>query len=130
MSSIFDKHPVPFPPRQLRGFVDRVIDGDTYWITVDCGFHASMTIAVRLRGVNAAELTTEAGKLARAAVQRMIEGKPVLVTTYRDKQSFARWVADVQFYTPPPDYGIDSEGPGTWADFADWLVGAGFAVRV
>jgi endonuclease YncB( thermonuclease family) len=119
--SLFDEHPIPYPVRILRAICERVIDGDTYHIAVDCGFHCTMTVPVRLRGVNAPELRTEAGKNARLAVQTLIEGKPVMLTPYRDRQSFARWVGDVQFYQP-----VD----GTWQDLADWLVLNSSAVRV
>ena len=80
-----------------------------------------MTVPVRLRGVDAPELNTEEGKNARLAVQTLIEGKPIILTPYRDRQSFARWIGDVQFYVP---------ADGTWWDLADWLVANGVAVRV
>lgn len=117
--SLFDSHPLPYPARIMRAYCIRVIDGDTYHVEADCGFHGSMTIPVRLRGVNSPELDTEAGKNARLTVQTLIEGKPVILTPYRDRQSFARWIGDVQFL----------QGD-VWRDLADWLVANGVAVRV
>lgn len=119
--SLFDRHPLPYPARTMRAWCVKVVDADTAHLEVDCGFHASMTVPVRLRGVNAPELTTDDGKAARLAVQELIEGKPVLLTPYRDRQSFARWIGDVRFYVP-----VD----GTWQDLAAWLVTNGWAVRV
>ena len=119
--SLFDTHPAPYPIRIMRAYCVRVLDADTYHVEADCGFHASMTVPVRLRGVNAPELTTEEGKTARLAVQALIEGRPVMLIPFRDRQSFARWIGDVQFYEPETQ---------TWHDLATWLVAEGLAVRV
>ncbi len=83
------------PAYRYRGFVRRVIDADTFEIVVDLGFRASITIPVRLRGYNAPELSTPEGKAAAAHAAQRLMGCSVLVESYKDKQSFARWVADV-----------------------------------
>lgn len=56
----------PFEPYQYRATCARVVDGDTYHLDVDLGFHAGITIPVRLRGVDTPELNTAEGKAARA----------------------------------------------------------------
>ena len=123
--SQFDSHPLSYPVRTMRGICERCVDADTLIVAADTGFHGSMTVPVRLRGVNAPELDTPEGKLARDAVRDLVEGKPLILTPYRDRQSFARWIGDVLFYKAPADGQW-----GSWNDLAGWLVENGMAVRV
>ena len=111
----FAGHPFGYQSPTFRGYVVRVIDGDTYWIRLDLGFHAAMTVPVRLRRVDTPEVTTADGRLVRDEVRAMLEGRAVIVVTDRDRQSFARWIADV---------GILEEGQ--WMDLGVWLVDRGW----
>ncbi len=78
-----------------RAVVTRVIDGDTYITRIDLGFRASLEISLRLHGVDCPEMPTDEGKAATAFVRALLTNSPVLVQTYRDQRTFARWVADV-----------------------------------
>jgi len=90
------------------GRVDRVVDGDTLVVTIDLGFRVSTKQHIRVRGVNTAEMNTPEGIRTRSSVSTLFLHRPkVLVQTYRDQQTFARWVADVYL-----DDGVS---------FADWL---------
>jgi len=105
------------PPHHYRAVVERVIDADTLKVSVDLGFSIWTKQPLRVRGVNAPELRTAQGKAARAAAARLFELRPgVTVQTYKDQQSFARYVADV------------------WLDdgqlFAAWLIEHGYGVAV
>ena len=83
------------PCYRYRAQVLRVIDGDTYVIRVDLGFRIGVDVEVRLHGYNCPELTAINGREAKAAVEAIVLGKTILVETYRDVRSFARWVADL-----------------------------------
>jgi endonuclease YncB( thermonuclease family) len=87
------------PCYRYHATVDRVIDGDTYLLRLDLGFRASVTIPVRVRGYNAPEMTgvdRARGTLARAtAVLFLSNAKVIVVETYKDTQSFSRWIGDV-----------------------------------
>jgi endonuclease YncB( thermonuclease family) len=84
------------PVHIYRAVVVRVIDGDTLVVTVDLGFRISTTVHVRVRGLHAPELTTPEGKAVAAHVTSLLAQRPnVLVQTFKDRQSFSRWVADV-----------------------------------
>lgn len=77
----------------------RVIDGDTYELRVDVGFHIGYIIHLRLQGVNAAEVegsTKEEGLRAKDYVKELFEkhGNRVKIKTFF-KRSFARWVGEV-----------------------------------
>jgi micrococcal nuclease len=98
----------------------RVVDGDTYDVEVDLGFYVYHHIRVRLRGVNTPEIfgrnASEEGKKVAEYVKSYIEGKTVLIGTYKTKPTtFGRWEADVIV-----------EG----VSVADHLVALGYATRV
>ena len=85
-----------------RATCERVIDGDTLVANVALGFCVSANITVRVRGVNTPEL--HGGTLgernraaqAKAFVQTLTAAPAVLtIQSYKDKQTFARWVCDV-----------------------------------
>jgi len=79
-----------------RGLVERVIDGDTLVVRIDLGLRVHTVQHLRVRGIDAPELSTEAGQIAKALVTQFFLLKPhILVQTYKDQQSFSRWIADV-----------------------------------
>jgi micrococcal nuclease len=83
-----------------RAKVLRVVDGDTYDLLVDLGFSISHKIRVRLRGVDTPETfgpnSSEEGRMVSDYVRNLIEGKDVIVVTYRNApNTFNRWEADV-----------------------------------
>lgn len=51
----------PYP-----GIVDRVVDGDTVHVRLDVGFDLTVYARIRVFGINAPELSTDAGKQAKA----------------------------------------------------------------
>lgn len=107
----------PVTPKYLyRAQVVRIIDADTLHLRIDLGFHASLTVPCRLRGVDAPELDTEQGREARVFLIELLVGEALVVESYRDRQSFARWIVDAWL----PD----------GRSLGDVLVNAGYAVRV
>lgn len=83
-----------------RGSVARVIDGDTMEINIDLGFHISVRRTFRLYGINTAEKISgeagEPGKKAENFVRELVEGKAVIVQTFRDKlEKYGRYLAEV-----------------------------------
>jgi micrococcal nuclease len=73
----------------------RVVDGDTLVLRVDLGLRCSVEIEARLHGIDAPELRTPEGKQAKVFVERLLPGLPLVVQTFKDQRSFARWVCDV-----------------------------------
>jgi micrococcal nuclease len=51
-----------------KGIVNRVVDGDTINLTIDLGFRLSYTANCRLAGINAPEMSEDAGKASKAAL--------------------------------------------------------------
>lgn len=100
-----------------------VHDGDTYKLRVDLGFRCAVTIQCRLHGVNAPELNTPDGKVARDFVRQTLAPygtgslyDSVVIESYKDQRSFERWVCDVWL--------LDDRS------LADVLVQAGHATRI
>jgi endonuclease YncB( thermonuclease family) len=59
------------------GVVDLVHDGDTVNVRLDVGFDLTVYARVRIYGINAPELSTDAGKVARDFAQSIVGPKPV-----------------------------------------------------
>lgn len=105
-----------------RAVIKRVVDGDTLYVMISTGFNQYLYESLRLRGVDAPELRkgTAAerarGRLAKEFLETLAPpGTPCVVTTYKDRQSFGRYIADVLL-------------PGE-RDIAEEMVKAGHAVR-
>ena len=114
---------------QYRMRVVRVIDGDSLIAFLDQGIHSYKIESLRVAGVNAPELFSgtqrEAGKAARDFVVAWVAEAtdlaanpewPFEVETFKDRQTFGRYVALI----------IRAD---TYVSLADALVEAGHAVR-
>ena len=115
----------------FSGLVNRVIDGDTYDVTLDLGFYVSHRIRVRLKGVDTPEVygsnASAAGKAASEYVRKMLEGRSVTVQTYKNAPTtYNRWEADVYFDR------VDQQGQVIESDLnlAEHLVKQGYATMV
>lgn len=77
----------------------RIVDGDTFVARVQLGFFASIQINVRLHGVDTPERNefgnAEATTFLRELLGEGQEAKPLVLQTFKDRQSFTRWVSDV-----------------------------------
>ena len=82
---------------KYNAIVVRVVDGDTVDLNVDLGFHTFLKIRTRLLGINAPEVSTEEGRIARDKLrQQLAVGEPVNVTTFKDPtDKFGRWLATI-----------------------------------
>lgn len=95
--------------------VYRVHDGDTFYAEVDLDFYFRGLIAVRIHALWCPELHEPGGKEAREYMRRKISGKQVLIESYKDEDSFRRWVCDVWF----------RHRTGAWKSLADAAIKAG-----
>jgi len=87
-------------PYIYHGNVIRVIDGDTIEVLVELGFNISTKIKFRLNGIDAPEKTSKIQEIKQAAfaatayLQKAIEGKAVLIKSYKPDK-YGRYLADV-----------------------------------
>lgn len=79
--------------------VVKVIDGDTVDLLVDLGFHTSLSIRTRLLGIDAPEVSTVSGKIAREELRIYLPvGSSVVVRTSKDPEDkYGRWIAQIEW---------------------------------
>lgn len=85
-----------------RAILQRVIDGDTLWVHIDCGFDTWIDQKVRLRGIDAPEMNSADGQRARRFVESALRKCAVLAITTTKPDKYDRYLADV-FYLPEED---------------------------
>lgn len=80
-----------------RATLNRVIDGDTYVLDLDLGFHVKLTETIRLLGIDTPERGTAAGRRATAFVNEWFGGFPYVQVTTAPGQpkTFDRWVGSI-----------------------------------
>ncbi len=84
------------PAYTYAAVLDRVIDGDTYVLRVDTGFHVHVYATVRLLGWDTPEMSTPAGPRAKVFAEALMRSAgQITITTEKDAQTFARWLAHV-----------------------------------
>lgn len=118
---------------RYRARCERVIDGDTYDLTADCGFGISNRIRVRLAEYDTPELRAkdpaerERAELAERAAyvalmaNSTVEDWNLRIETDRDKKGgFGRYIARVSFWN------VERE---EWADLGEHLEAMGLAVK-
>lgn len=81
--------------------VVRVLDGDTYWVTLDVGFRQVQTTEIRLAGWDTPELhgsptyERDAALRARDVAVGYLSQPGLWVRTEPDPDSFGRWLGHV-----------------------------------
>lgn len=71
---------------EYAAHIIRVLDGDTVEAVIDLGFHLSYTTKIRLAQLNAPELKTPEGIIAKAFLEKLINDVDVIVTTALKKE--------------------------------------------
>jgi len=79
--------------------VESVIDGDTIWAVIDCGFDTFVREKLRFRGIDAPERSTPEGQKVRQYVCRALKACPQIVIQTHKIDKYARYLSDI-FYLP------------------------------
>jgi len=82
-----------------KAYVERVIDGDTILVDVDCGFGTWARQRLRFKGINTPELKTKRGRMAKRYTERALLSVEFLVIRTHGTDIFDRYLVDV-FYLP------------------------------
>jgi endonuclease YncB( thermonuclease family) len=109
----FENHPIGFETARTigcyRAVCKNVTDGDTYDVFIDLGMNQYAYLTVRLRGLDTAEIFHPSnlaerthGLAAKARAEELILQKPVLIRSFKDTETFGRYVADVYYLWPNP----------------------------
>ena len=90
---------------EYRARILRVIDGDTVQLDVDLGFDVRQRMTVRLYGINAPEMNTPEGKVAKMHLAMLIlEGMELELHTLKDKrEKYGRYLAVLMLRVPGTD---------------------------
>jgi endonuclease YncB( thermonuclease family) len=79
--------------------VERVIDGDTLLVIIDQGFGLRIKERLRLKGIDAPELSTLAGRRAKHWLENRLSGIDFAVVKTYKTDKYDRYLADV--FVPP-----------------------------
>lgn len=95
---------------------DKIVDGDTIKVTVDQGLENFRAETFRLAKINAPEMKTEQGPIAKQALIDYIAGNPGewTIQTYKNKDNYGRRLGTLR----------DPQGN----DVNKWMVTNGYAV--
>ena len=80
-----------------KAYIKQIIDGDTLWVNVDCGFKIWVKQKIRLRGINAPEITSKKGVEAYKFVCKELKGLPFIIIKSHGRDKYDRYLMDV-FY--------------------------------
>jgi endonuclease YncB( thermonuclease family) len=75
--------------------VEKIIDGDTLWATIDLGFGLWADRKLRLRGIDTPELKTARGIHARDYLTKTLEEDDTFVVTITKVDLYDRYFADL-----------------------------------
>lgn len=90
-----------------------VVDSDTIDVRIDVGFGIRLYDRLRFRGINAPEISTSEGKLAKKFLEDYLKPSPMfIIRTYKQKEEmYGRWLADIFILKGSTDpYQIAAEG--------------------
>lgn len=76
-----------------KATVTRVVDGDTVKLRLDLGFRLYWHVNCRLAGINAPELSTEAGVKSKEALSKMLPPETEIVVNSTKLDKYGRPVA-------------------------------------
>lgn len=97
-------------------FVERVVDGDTLVAWIEFGFGMRARRRLRLRGLDAPELATKRGKLAKTFVESQLKySRWVILTTTTAYDHNVRYLSDI--FTHPGPSVSEKDPPEAWSSY-------------
>jgi endonuclease YncB( thermonuclease family) len=86
-----------------KAYLEKIVDGDTLNVVLDLGFGILHKEIIRLNGVDAPEIKTEAGKISAKGLEEILKNVKVLVLKTIKIDIYGRYVADVFFSNSETD---------------------------
>lgn len=75
--------------------VIKIHDGDTITVLIDMGFRMSVELPLRLNRINAPELSTPEGVIARDYLISVLPSD-IVIQTYKDPhEKYGRWLSEI-----------------------------------
>lgn len=141
----FEDHPASFSSVTAAGFTRavcyHVVDGDTADFLIDLGWYHYAYHALRFEGIDTAETRGTRGAEhalaleAKARVEELLLGRPVLIQARKQAETFGRFVAQIWFRSdgaPPaiPGSAVLDGDATAWISINELLVHEGLAERM
>ena len=80
-----------------KAFVKEVIDGDTLWVMIDCGFKTWIKQKIRLYKIDAPAISTQEGIKAKEYVEKVLKDVPFIVIKCHFRDKFDRYLVDLLY---------------------------------
>lgn len=119
---------------EYKATIQTIHDGDTIKVWLDQGLREFRVMSIRFYGINAPELWTTEGKLARAALVQYLTDefgnyKPLVIRTIQDQADKygERWEGKV-WRESDGEWGDDNQFVTTARSANEWMIDSGHAV--
>ena len=86
--------------------VEKIIDGDTLWSQIDCGFETLTRQKLRLRAIDCPEIKTQAGQKAKRFVEDQLKDCEFTIVKTHKSDKYDRYLADIFFLPNEPDASV------------------------
>ena len=86
-----------------KAFVERVVDADTVWVNIDCGFNTFSRQKLRLRGIDAPELYSKKGQKAKEFVEGALSKVSFIIIKSYSLDKYGRPLSDIFYLEGEPD---------------------------
>jgi endonuclease YncB( thermonuclease family) len=80
-----------------KAYIKKIIDGDTLWVNIDCGFRIWVKQKIRLWGINAPGIIMQKGIKAYKFVCKELKDLPFIIIKSHGRDKYDRYLTDI-FY--------------------------------
>jgi len=94
------------PQYTYKAYVEKIIDGDTLWSQIDCGFETLTRQKLRLRAIDCPELKTIAGQKAKGFVEDTLKNCKFIVVQTHKSDKYDRYLANIFFLEGETDANV------------------------
>jgi len=81
-----------------KAYIKKIIDGDTIWVNIDCGFKTWVKQKIRLRGIDTPEIETKKGIESFKFVCKVLKNLPFIIIKSHGRDKYDRYLMDL-YYT-------------------------------
>ncbi|MCK4993996.1 MAG: hypothetical protein KAS13_02955 [Candidatus Omnitrophica bacterium] len=80
-----------------KAYIKKIIDGDTMWVNIDCGFKIWAKQKIRLRGIDTPGIETKKGIESFKFVCKALKNLPFIIIKSHGRDKYDRYLSDI-FY--------------------------------
>ena len=81
-----------------KAYIKKIIDGDTMWVNIDCGFKVWAKQKIRLRGIDTPGIETKKGIESFKFVCKALKNLPFIIIKSHGRDKYDRYLTDI-FYS-------------------------------